>query len=227
MKLSTRLAIKIRVVWMFLVVALLTIGTFTNPALETPVARAMTGVIRGLVIVWVVGGGLLMLRLRGRMKREVAKLRLDWRLVFFLFAAGLSLSEEAVTVGMTNLAPVFGVSIGQAYTAASSDYLTVAAFHSVIVFLPMFLIWALLLSKYSFQPNTVLLLYGLTGVLAESGTFGLQNLIVGGLWVLVYGLMIYLPAYSFTPVAARKPGVLLSTCWEFSVLSPPPSRSQY
>jgi hypothetical protein len=219
MKLSTRLAIKIRVVWMFLVVALLTIGTFTNPALETPVARAMTGVIRGLVIV--------MLRLRGRMKREVAKLRLDWRLVFFLFAAGLSLSEEAVTVGMTNLAPVFGVSIGQAYTAASSDYLTVAAFHSVIVFLPMFLIWALLLSKYSFQPNTVLLLYGLTGVLAESGTFGLQNLIVGGLWVLVYGLMIYLPAYSFTPVAARKPGVLLSTCWEFSVLSPPPSRSQY
>ncbi len=68
------------------------------------------------------------------------------------------------------------------------------AFHSVIVFLPMFLVWAFLLTKYSFQPNSVLLLYGLTGVFAETGTFGLQNLIVGGLWILVYGLMIYLPA---------------------------------
>ena len=148
-----------------------------------------------------------MLRLRDMVKRGVTKLRLDRRLVFFLFAAGLSLLEEAVTVGMTNLAPVFSVSIGQAYITASSDYLTVVAFHSVVVFLPMFLVWAFLLTRYSFQPNIVLLMFGLTGLLAETGTFGFQNLIVGGLWVLVYGLMVYLPAYSFTPTALKKPGI--------------------
>jgi hypothetical protein len=120
--LSTRLAIEICVVWMFLVVALLTIGTFTNPALETPVARAMTGMIWGVVLIWVVGGGLLMLRLRERVKKMVARIRLDRRLVFFLFAAGLSLLEEAVTVGMTNLAPLFGVRIGQAHITASANY---------------------------------------------------------------------------------------------------------
>jgi hypothetical protein len=176
--------------------------------LETHVARAMTGMIWGVVLIWVVGGGLLMLRLRDRVKRGVARLGLDRRLVFFLFAAGLSLLEEAVAVGMTNLAPVFGVSIGQAYITASSDYLTVVAFHSVIVFLPMFLSWAFLLTRYSFQPNIVLLMFGLTGLLAETGTFGFQNLIVGGLWVLVYGLMVYLPAYSFTPTALKKPGIV-------------------
>jgi hypothetical protein len=207
MKLSTRLAIKVCVVWMFLVIVLLTIGTFTNPGLETPVARAMTDMIWGLVLIWVVGGGLLMLWSRDRVKRVVAGIRLDRRLVFFLFAAGLSLTEEAVTVGMTNLAPVFGVAIGQAYITASADYLDVIAFHSVVVFLPMFLVWAWLLSKYSFQPNTVLLLYGLTGVLAESGTFGFQNMLVGGLWILVYGLMVYLPAYTFTPTGAKNPDI--------------------
>jgi hypothetical protein len=168
----------------------------------------MTDMIWGLVLVWVVGGGLLMFWSRDRVKKMVAGTPLGRRLVFLLFAAGLSLSEEAVTVGMTNLAPVFGVSIGQAYITASSDYLTVVAFHSVVVFLPIFLVWAFLLTRYSFQPNTVLLLYGLTGLLAETGTFGFQNLVAGGLWVLVYGLMVYLPAYSFTPTALKKPGIV-------------------
>ena len=207
MKLSTKLAIKICVVWMFLVIVLLTVGTLTNPTLETPVARAMTDMIWGLVLVWVVVGGLVMFWSRDKAKRVVARIRLDPRLVFFLFAAGLSLAEEAVTVGMTNLAPLFGVKVGQAYITASADYLDVIAYHSVIVFLPMFLVWAWLLTKYSFQPNTVFLLYGLTGVLAESGAFGLQNLLVGGLWILVYGLMVYLPAYTFTPAAVGKTGI--------------------
>lgn len=217
MKFSSRFAIEVCVVWMFLVVGLLTIGTFTSPGLETPVARAMTDMIWGLVLVWVVGGGLLMLWSRDRVKRVVLGIRLDRRLVFFLFAAGLSLAEEAVTVGMTNLAPLFGVAIGQAYITASADYLDVIAFHSVVVFLPMFLVWAWLLGRYSFQPNTVLLLYGLTGVLAESGTFGFQNLLVGGLWVLVYGLMVYLPAYSFAPTGAKSPALAK---YLFTVLAP-------
>jgi hypothetical protein len=113
LKLSTRLAIEICIVWMFFVVVLLTIGTFTNPGLETPVARAMTDMIWGLVLVWVVGAGLLMLWSRDKVESTVAKIRLDRRLTFFLFAAALSLVEETVTVGMTNLAPLFGVGIGR------------------------------------------------------------------------------------------------------------------
>jgi hypothetical protein len=30
---------------------------------------------------------------------------------------------------------------------------------------------------------------------------------IGGLWVLVYGLMVYIPTYSFAPVGAKKPGI--------------------
>jgi nitrogen fixation/metabolism regulation signal transduction histidine kinase len=111
MRLSARLAIEACIVWMFLVVTLLTIGTFTNPMPETPVARAMMDMIWGLVLIWVVGGGLLMLLSRDKVKKVVARIHLDRRLVFFLFAVGLSLAEEAVTVGMTNLAPVFGVGL--------------------------------------------------------------------------------------------------------------------
>lgn len=58
----------------------------------------------------------------------------------------------------------------------------------------MFLCWAWLLSRYDFRPAEVLLLFGLNGTLAETITFGPQNLIQVGMWVWVYGLMVYLPA---------------------------------
>jgi len=72
----------------------------------------------------------------------------------------------------------------------------------------MFAAWAWLLGRYRFEPKAVTLLYGVTGPLAESLSFGLQNIVVAGLWILVYGLMVYLPACCVTPVAsARRPGV--------------------
>lgn len=64
--------------------------------------------------------------------------------------------------------------------------------NSVIVFVPLFLCWGWLLSRYDFRPIEVLLLFGLTGTLAETITFGPQNLIQVGMWVFVYGLMVYL-----------------------------------
>ena len=72
----------------------------------------------------------------------------------------------------------------------------------------MFIAWAWLLTRYDFAPSAVFILYGITGVLAESGTFGAQNLADAGFWVYVYGLMMFLPAYAIPPhQTKRKPGV--------------------
>jgi hypothetical protein len=205
LKLSAGLSIKVCILWATFVMSLLTVGALTNPSLETSAARAMVEMIWGLFLIWIVLGGSFMLKLRDPVRSLISRISLGPRLKFFLFATVLALVEEAVTTGMTNLAPVFGVPIGQAYITASANYLDVIAFHSVVVFLPMFIVWAWLLGRYDFEPKMVLLLYGLSGTLAESFSFGLQNLLLGGLWVLVYGLMVYLPAYSFDPRAARKP----------------------
>ena len=50
------------------------------------------------------------------------------------------------------------------------------------------------------------MLFGLTGTLGEPLTFGPQNLALAGFWVWVYGLMVWLPAYTL-PMrpAARRP----------------------
>jgi uncharacterized membrane protein YhdT len=114
--------------------------------------------------------------------------------------------EEAVTTGMTNLAPVFGVPIGAAYITASANYFDVVCFHSVVVFIPMFIAWAVILRSYDFSPNAVFLLFGLTGLTAEMSFSGAQAVTEFGLWIFVYGLMVYLPAYTL-PVdrGAKKP----------------------
>jgi hypothetical protein len=161
-------------------------------------ARALFGMVSGLLVLWVVIGGTIMYLFRDPAKRIVECIKIDWRLKFILFSTLLALIEEAVTTTMTNMAPVFGVKIGEAYITASANYLDVILFHSVIVFIPMFIMWAWLLSKYNFKPVAVFILYGLTGILAESVTFGLQNLQMGGMWIFVYGLMVYLPAYAIT-----------------------------
>jgi hypothetical protein len=59
----------------------------------------------------------------------------------------------------------------------------------------MFIVWAWLLARVNFHPNTVLLLFGLNGVLAETIYGGATALIGAPFWILVYGLMVYLPAY--------------------------------
>jgi hypothetical protein len=200
-----RIAIAASAVWLMVIMSLETIGTFTNASLETPVARAEVDMTWGLVLIWVAGGGSVTLVLRERARETFSSLPGGPRLKFFMLATGLALVEEAVTTGMTNLAPEFGVKIGQAYITASANYLDVVLFHSVIVFLPMFVAWAFMLSRYAFDPKAVLLLYGVTGMLAETISFGFQNLIEAGLWIFVYGLMVYLPAFVASPVAGARP----------------------
>lgn len=163
---------------------------------ESPYARAMLSMLLGVIFLWIALGGALMLLLRRRIRRVVQAMAGDWRTQFVIFCTVMALIEEAITTGMTNLAPVFGVRVGEAYITASANYLDVVLFHSVIVFVPMFLVWGWLLKRWAFTPTAAALLFGITGVISESLAFGEQNPLMIPVWIFIYGLMVYLPAYS-------------------------------
>lgn len=102
-----------------------------------------------------------------------------------------------MATAMTNLAPVFGVKMGQAYITASANYPDVILYHSVIALYPFFIGWALVLRKWAFSPFAVFIMYGLTGYVAELFFMGFSMDKVGmfSFWIFVYGNMIWLPAY--------------------------------
>jgi hypothetical protein len=147
-----------------------------------------------LLLVWCLIGGILQRVLRDPFKRFVRRVPIGWRTRFVLLCIIFALLEEAVTTGLTNLAPLFGGVTEAARITASKNYLEVVCLHSVIVFIPSYIVWAVLLSFFDFAPVEVMLLYGLTGWLMELWTFGLQNVGMIGMWTFVYGLMVYLPA---------------------------------
>lgn len=176
-------------------VALLAVTALSSGS--DPTARAIVSMLLGLLVLWVVVAGSAMYVFRDRIATAVRRAPFDWRVTFVLFATALALVEEAVTVTMTNLAPAFGSELGVAYITASANYVHVVLFHSVVVFVPMFTAWAALLSRYDFSPAEVFLLFGLVGTIAEATVTPVNAL--GGFWVFVYGLFVYLPAYSIPP----------------------------
>ena len=147
-----------------------------------------------LALVWNVIGGTMMYLLRNSARDLIRRSPLNRTVTFVLFATALALLEEAVTTTLTNLAPTFGSS--QAFITASRNYLEVVCWHSVVVIVPMFVVWAWLLSRYHFSPSSVFLLFGTNGVLAE-WLIGGPALLMAPFWIFIYGLMIFLPAYSF------------------------------
>jgi hypothetical protein len=170
-----------------------------------PNSRTVILMGAGLILLWVVLGGTLMVVFRNRIRPVILGLPGDWRLKFVLFATLLALLEEAVTVSMTNLAPLFGVPPGAAYITASANYLDVVSLHSVVVFVPMFIGWAFLLSRWDFSPALVFLLFGLTGTLAEVSFGGPAQFAQIAMWTYVYGLMVFLPAYCIPAERDVKP----------------------
>lgn len=160
-----------------------------------PNSRAVVLMGAGLVLLWIVLGGMLMWRFRERIRLWTSGRRLSPSLTFILFCTLLALTEEAVTVSMTNLAPLFGVPLGAAYITASANYFDVVGLHSVVVFVPMFICWAWMGSRWRFSHAEVFLLFGLTGFLAESSFSGSLNFAQAPFWIFVYGLMVWLPAY--------------------------------
>ena len=147
-----------------------------------------------LALLWNVLGGATMFLAGHRLRSLAGKFPCNPGTTFVLFSTTLALLEEAVTTTLTNLVPVFGHP--QAFITASRNYLEVVLWHSVIVIAPMFLVWAWLLARFKFSPSAVFLLFGINGVLAEWLTGG-PALLMAPFWIFVYGLMIFLPAYSF------------------------------
>lgn len=156
--------------------------------------RAVIAMGGTLLLVWCLIGGILQRVLRDPFKRLVRRVPIGWRTRFVLLCIIFALLEEAVTTGLTNLAPLFGGVTEAARITASKNYLEVVCLHSVIVFIPSYIVWAVILSFFDFAPVEVMLLYGLTGWLMELVTFGPDNIGMIGMWTFVYGLMVYLPA---------------------------------
>ena len=189
------------VVWLVLFQTLLWIHILENGERKDIAILSMS---LGLIVFWIFIGGSIMRFIREPLRLKLQKHTNKRVLKFFLFATLLACIEEIVTTGMTNTAPLWGFSPHEVYITASPNYFEVIFLHSVIVFLPAFLVWGILLEKYRFHPNWVLLLYGLTGTISETMSFGPQNMLYFAFWGLVYGLIVYLPAYSLPKKEERK-----------------------
>lgn len=157
-----------------------------------------------LVLIWCFGFGLTSYFGRDPFKRMFQAVPISWQLKFVITAIGLAMLEEVVTTALTNAAPLLGSELGAAMITASTNYFEVVFLNSVWpVFVPWIFAWTVLLSRVAFPTNHVFLLFGLLGTLAET-TFGLGAL-TAGFWFFVYGLMVYLPAYSLPQRDARPP----------------------
>ena len=172
-------------------------------------AFGIAQMVTGLLIIWVWLAGGLMYRHRQGIRALVLAIPVPWQIKFVLFATLLACLEEAVTVTMTNLAPLFGSRIGEAYITASTSYLDVIALHSVVVFIPFFIVLALLLTRWDIPPFAVFLSFGAVGTVAEAIFAGsLGAVLMFPLWAFVYGLMVWLPAFCLPQDRGARPAGL-------------------
>lgn len=185
-------------VWLLLSTAVVTVFVSGNR-----LGRAVIGMGSGVIIFWVLICGGLMYRFRESIRSAVRKISLPWQVKFLLFVTLLALLEEVVTTLMTNLAPLFGVAIGEAYITASTNFFDVVFFHSVITFIGPFIIWMFLLKRYDFSPFAAFLVWGITGMFAEVWLNGPEQFASFAFWIFTYGLMMYLPVFSLPPAEER------------------------
>ena len=186
------------------------IGLNAVDATDRRRALAMAQMVTGLLAIWVYICGAVMYRYRNSIRARVLAVPLNWRVKFVLFCTVLACLEEAVTVSMTNLAPLFGSHIGEAFITASTNYLDVILFHSVVVFIPYFIVLAWLLGRYDFKPFAVFLSFGVVGTMAEViFAANLGAAMMFPLWAFVYGLMVWLPTYCLPADRGARPISLL------------------
>ena len=160
----------------------------------SPAVRALLEMALILIATWIGVGGLLQWWLRDRARGSLAGVRGDWRVKFVLLATALALMEEAITTSLTNLSTALGSTPASAHITASTNYLYVIGFSSVVILVPEFVAWAFLLSRFDFRPFEVFLLYGLTGSIGE-GSLAFANAFLA-FWIPLYGLFVFLPAYT-------------------------------
>jgi hypothetical protein len=96
----------------------------------------------GLILFWIIIGGSLTPMLRRKLVPKLTAVPMGWRIRFVLLCTAMALLEEIITTTMTNLAPLFGTTPAEAHITALTNYFVVVCFHSVVVFVPMFIAWA-------------------------------------------------------------------------------------
>jgi hypothetical protein len=169
--------------------------TFLNLFSGNPRSQAIITMGFSLFLGWCVYAGRFMLKHKDAFRAFFQKLNFSWPLKFVLACTALALIEEMWTTSLTNVVPpLFGLTSEEVYITASTNYFEVVLRHSVITFVPMFCAWAWLLDRYKFTPGEVFLLYGFVGLLAESSMAATN--IFNGMWVFVYGLFVFWPAYA-------------------------------
>lgn len=194
-----RAVIIVLLIWQFLLTTFLTLGGIDNAKLGV-----MAKMLWGVNFLWIVLFGLISLWLRDRVVRLGERFPERRIALFFLGATTMALLGEVVTTTMTNCAPLFGAEIGEVYITASANYFDVVLFHSVVVFLPQYLVLGWLLSRYAISPFSIFICYGVTGFLGEV-MFSGPNPLMLAQWMLIYGLFVFLPAHLFIHQTERKP----------------------
>lgn len=174
---------------------------------EKKMGLAMAKMTSGLIVLWIFVGGGLMYRFRDSIRARVLASPWSWKKKFVIFATLMACLEEVVTVSMTNLATVFGSSPEIAHITASTNYFDTILFHSVIVFIPYFIVLAyVILPRYDFKPFGTFLAFGVVGTVGEAIFAGNFSVFIGfPMWAFVYGLMVYLPMYSLPENRGTRP----------------------
>ena len=77
---------------------------------------------------------------------------------------------------------------------ASTNYWEVISQHSVVIFIPILVIFSLFIKFFKLNPQKSFLYFGIIGTLAEISIGGVMSLLEFAMWIFVYGLMVYLPS---------------------------------
>lgn len=124
------------------------------------------------------------------------RFNLGKKTLFVLLASMAVLIEEAVAILWNNsVSSSFPSLSDNTLLTATTNYFDLIAKHSVIVFIPMVVVWAYLLSRRNYNAGEAFLYFGMGGILAELVyNFNPLPLMAAGLWVFIYGYMVYTPA---------------------------------
>lgn len=186
------------VIWQLVLTSLLVLAGIENPKLGV-----LAKMLWGVNLLWIGCFGALSLWTRHRVSAFGKSQRTHLVGIFVGLATCLALIEEAITTAMTNCAPLFGAQIGEVYLTASANYLDVVLMHSIVVIWPQFLMLGWLFHRYRLSPFVAFVGYGLTGFINEA-LFSGPNPLMLPQWILIYGLMVFLPAHLFVEVEGRR-----------------------
>lgn len=179
--------------WAFAYLGVFTFIGFSQPL---PDPRAAIVMQWGSFIIWVVIMGFFLApSIASFVSGLVKSFGFGQKSIFIVGATALALIEEAVAIFLNNnVSTSLSTSSGTILTA-TRNYFELVTQKSVVVFIPMFIVWAYLLKNKHYSAEEAFLYFGLTGILAEFWFMpGPLIFIAGGFWMLVYGAMVYAPA---------------------------------